>query len=55
MLTNRFPCLDVELLNAIANNSRVIKFIHQILLLMQNSDAPYTSSEMPSSTGEYSL
>ena len=28
MLTNRFPCLDVELLNAIANNSpHVIKFL----------------------------
>jgi len=26
-LTNRFPCLDVELLNAIANNSRFIKFL----------------------------
>jgi phospholipid-translocating ATPase len=28
MLTNRFPCLDVELLNAIANNSpHIIKFL----------------------------
>ena len=28
MLTNWFPCLDVELLNAIANNSpHVIKFL----------------------------
>ena len=33
MSTNRFPCLDVELLNAVANNSpHVIKFLKVMTL-----------------------